>query len=331
MNKKKLMATAAVAIMAISGCSTKDGGDMVELTGKNIETEMPFMRFPVRIGLYGDHIVMLDLAADSCFYHAVGYPDFQYSCSLGKRGNGPREILLPTPFQIYKDRLFLYDGNKGNLFDIDLNGKRNMDLQTKIHFNVNTCVDFVCVDDSTVILGDLSGKNRLLCVTPQSKQGILTLPSEFSEQDAAKQGSIWRSYMDINHTLNRIVLATQFGEVIEIISLNDYSVKRITGKDGIPRSASRQINGYLDVKWHKNNIYALYSARTEEELKRQSMNNQRPESGGDIIQVFDRHGDRIKTYHLDILINGFTIDEENNLLIGISSNTDNPVYVFELD
>jgi hypothetical protein len=137
--------------------------------------------------------------------------------------------------------------------------------------------------------------------------------------------------MDRSYELNKIALATQFGEVLEIIDLNDGSVKRTVGKAGFPQSASRQLTGYYDVKWCKNNIYALYTDVSEAEANRRRTNSQNPLRGGDWIHVFDQNGVRTKIYHLDVSINGFTIDEKNNLLIGISSNSDYPVYLFSLD
>jgi hypothetical protein len=198
-------------------------------------------------------------------------------------------------------------------------------------FDLNTCVDFVCIDDTTLLLGDLSGKNRLLRATPREVKGILELPGEQIKEDGANQGYIWRSYMDINYELNKVVLATQFGEVLEIIDLNDYSVKRIIGKGGVPQSAARQLAGYFDVKWCKNDIYVLYSDMSEIEADRQLANNQRSLSGGDQIHVFDQNGVKTKIYHLDVSVNSFTVDEKNNLLIGISSDSDYPVYLFNPD
>jgi hypothetical protein len=66
-------------------------------------------------------------------------------------------------------------------------------------------------------------------------------------------------------------------------------------------------------------------------MNRPSANNQMPASGGDLIRVFNQEGEKIMTYHLDTYINGFTIDERNRLLIGISSNSDQPIYLFHLE
>jgi hypothetical protein len=321
-----------IAFFVLSACSTEDKVDIVQLKGIHPAGEdIPFMKFPERIGLDNSVVVMLDLAADSCCYHVVSYPDFQPLYSLGRRGNGPEEIILPTPFQLHAGHLFLFDGNRGNLFNVDLAEKHNAGLEVHTHFDLSTCVDFVCIDDTTLLLGDLSGRNRLLYATPQEVTGMMELPDGQAKDDGANQGYIWRSYMDMNYELNKVVLATQFGEVLEIVDLNDYSAKRITGKGGVPQSANRQLTGYHDVKWRKNDIYALFLETSEAEVDRQLANNQRPLSGGNQIHVFDQNGVKTKIYHLDAPINGFTIDEKNNLLIGISSNSDCPVYLFNLD
>ncbi|MDR1407152.1 MAG: TolB-like 6-bladed beta-propeller domain-containing protein [Tannerella sp.] len=330
---KKNLLFPVLALVILSACSPDAGTPAVYLTGINPETEdVPYMRFPFRIGLSDSVAVMLDLAADSCFYHVVSYPDFQYLYSLGKRGNGPGEIILPTPFQLHGGHLFLFDGNRSNIFDMNLSGKQNTGLEDYIHFNdLSTCVDFVRIDDTTFLMGDLSGRNRLLRVTPQTRTGILDLPGESAGENGADHGYIWRSYMDMNYELNKVALVTQYGAVLEIVDLNDWSVIRTVGKAGFPRSAKQHVAEYYDVKWRKNDIYALYSDVSETESNRQRAGDQKSLSGGDRVHVFDQNGVMTKTYHLDVPINGFTIDEKNNLLIGISSNSDWPVYIFKLD
>jgi hypothetical protein len=321
-----------IAVPVLFACSGGDGVTVVHLTGLNPESEdIPFMKFPFRIGLDDSVAVVLDLAADSCFYHVLSWPGLRHLYSLGRRGNGPGEIILPTPFQLRGGHLRLFDGNRGNLFDVDLAGKRNLDLGAYTRFDLNGSVDFVCLDDTTLLLGDGSGRNRLLRATPGGRTGVLEFPPGLAEDDVASRGRVWRSYMDMNYELNRVALATQFGEVLEIADLGDRSVVRTTGSGGVPRAANQQLAGYYDVKWRGNDVYVLYSDMTESEANRQPANNRRPPSGGDQIHVFDQNGVRTKIYRLDVAVNGFAVDEKNGLLVGISSDSDCPVYLFRLD
>jgi hypothetical protein len=83
--------------------------------------------------------------------------------------------------------LFLFDGNRG-------------------------------IDDTTLLLGDLSGKNRLLHATPQEVKGVVELSDGQVEEESANQGYIWRSYMDMNYELNKAALATQFNDIYALYS-----------------------------------------------------------------------------------------------------------------
>jgi hypothetical protein len=79
--KKKII---CITLLTLFACSAGDEAEIVYLKGVNAETgDIPFMKLPFRIGLDDSVVVMLDLAADSCFYHVISYPDFQPLYSLG--------------------------------------------------------------------------------------------------------------------------------------------------------------------------------------------------------------------------------------------------------
>ena len=294
-----------------------------KLTGEPLQVELPFMRYPTSIGLLDSNIIILDLASDSYFYHVCSYPDLTYQYSFGRKGNGPGEIVLPTPFQIFEKSIVLLDGAKGNFFRHSLLSEEIMNPQ---HLEIPMSTDFIILNDTTVIIGDLSGSYRLSLYTPQMNKGLFSIPDEFKKDDP-NTGRIWRSYMDYNRSNNKLVLATQFGDVIEIYNLKDSSCIRKIGKGGIPQSASRHIKGYCDIKWWNNDIYALYTSK-EELLEDEHL--QRIPSGGNIIHVFNELGEKTTVYHLDIFINGFAIDEKKNAIIGVTSNEDYMIYVFNI-
>jgi hypothetical protein len=291
--------------------------EIYNLTGELFQADLPYMRFPSNIGLMDSVVVILDLAAEGYFYHLSSYPDFVYQYSIGHRGNGPGEIVLPTRFQTYKESIILLDGAQGNLFWHTPYSDQTLIAQ---RFGMPLTTDFVVLNDSTVIAGDFNNQNRLVSYTPHTKRGLFPVHSKSSE-DGSNTGFIWRSFMDLNRSNNKLVLATQFGDVIEIYNLNDGSSIQKIGQGGIPRSASQHIKGYSDVKWRNNDIYALYASKE---------GAQRVPSGGNMIYVFDDEGEKKKIYYLDRFIDGFAIDEKRNLIIGITSEEDDPVYIFRM-
>lgn len=290
-----------------------------ELTGESVAADLPYMRFPDCIELLDSTIVILDLASDSCFFHLCSYPNFTYQYSIGRRGNGPGEIVFPTPPEIYENAFLLLDGAQGNLYrHIPYSGS----MPRAQRFSMSLATDYILLNDTTVIVGDLSGQSRLVEYTAQAKKELFPFPSKF-DTDNPNLGRIWRSYISMNRSNNKLVMATQFGDVIEIYNLNDRSCIRKIGEDGIPLSASQHITGYCDVKWRGNDIYALYASKKD--LPMQSS-----PSGGNMFYVFNEQGEKKMIYHLDKYINGFTIDEERNLIIGITSNEDDPIYTFKI-
>jgi hypothetical protein len=312
-----------IGIVFLYSSCQREAYPIYHLKGEQVQVELPFMRFPSNIALLDSVIVILDLASSEYFYHLCSYPDFVYQYSVGRRGNGPGEIVTPTPFQIYQRSVIMLDGAKGNLFRHTPNSDRVLVAQ---NFNMPLTVDFVMLNDTTILTGDLNNQNRLALYTPNTRIGLFPIP-EKSANSSFDAGLLWRSFMDLNHSKNKLVLATQFGDVIEIYDLNQNNYIQKVGKDGLPRSASQHIKGYCDVKWWDNDIYALYMSNGDF-LRKSGI--QRAPMGGNIIHVFDEYGNKKKVYHLDMYINGFTIDERRNLIIGITADEDDPVFLFEL-
>ncbi len=315
--------------VSLFSCADKESTETYTLTAETVTAELPFMRFPQRIGLTGSHLVMLDLAADSCFYHVVSYPDFNPEYSLGKRGESPNEIVLPTPFRLRGDELLIMDGARSILFKVNLATYAGQGLTHAIHLNNQaSSIDYVCMNDTTFFIGDMNGQYRLLLVTPSIRKGLYSLPEELTDEDN-KGGFLWRSYMDIHHELKKIAMVTQFGDVLEIYDIAGNTTQRIIGEGGVPASSTRQKKGYFDVKWCDNKIFALCSD-WKKETGNEPASPEKRISGGNIIQVFDQEGNKEEMYVLDTYLEGFTIDKKGSLIIGITSNSDHPVCLFRL-
>ncbi|GAB6867699.1 hypothetical protein JCM16496A_01040 [Bacteroides rodentium JCM 16496] len=288
------------------------------------------MRFPYRIDVDGDYLVLFDMASDSMFYHIVRYPDLTYLQSIGKKGSAPNEIMLPTPFQIYENKIVLMDGARPVLYYYTDSIAEQFTLTKSFKVGLNRSVDFVVADDSTVYIEDLSGESRVIKVSHAQKDMMFNIPTEFADRGNAEIAYLWRSFMAYNANLKKIALATQSGDVLEILDLKNETTKVIVGNDGRPRKEG-QIEGYHDVRWKNDKIYALYSGRYREDLNRSYEKGRKEPDGGNIIKVFDADGILIKQYRLDSFINGFTFDEKKpSLLIGITSNEDNPILFFDL-
>lgn len=305
-------------------CTNKSNSH-ITLTGENIDSDTIFMRFPYRIEICDSFLVLFDLVPDKYIYHIYSYPNINYLHSIGIRGSSPDEITLSTPFQITNNKLFILDGARGNLFKYDI---KHASILSKTNYKINLTVDFINLNDTTIITGDMSGVNRLIEVTPSSQEALFSIPKIDKQEE--NPGNLWRSFMSYNPNLNKIAMATQSGDVIEVYDIKTQEQYICIGKDGIPRSAS-QIEGYHDIKWVNNEIYALFSGRSRAELNRMFEAGKRMPDGGNIIKIFDEKGVYIRSLLLDQYINGFTYDKINNRILGITSNSDNPIFIFDLN
>lgn len=131
--------------------------------------------------------------------------------------------------------------------------------------------------------------------------------------------------MAYNPQLNKIALASQFGDVLEVYGIGIKDSLVVEGEGGKPRK-DKQIEGYCDIKWKGDSIWTLYSGRNREELKNQAKKGIRMPDGGNIIKVYSQDGTLIATYSLDCYINGFDVDEDR--IVGITSNSDSPIVVY---
>ena len=85
-----------------------------ELIGEVIELDTALLRYPFRIRIEGDRVIVMDLHGLDHYGHLFQYPSYQYLSSFGKRGDSPTEMLSLENFRWF----FVKFG--GNLFFISM-------------------------------------------------------------------------------------------------------------------------------------------------------------------------------------------------------------------
>ncbi|MDR0745695.1 MAG: hypothetical protein LBF17_04285 [Mediterranea sp.] len=313
-----------ILILSIVSCDVKNEVEIIKLHGESRHIFMPYMKMPYRVALSENYLVVFDLISDSSFYHVVSYDNLEYLYSLGKKGGGPNEITLSTPCQIRGTDLFVLDGAKSNIYKYKLT-KKQAELVDMRKLPIPLTIDFVCKNDTVIIAEDLSGNNRLIEIAPSGSTGLFHIPVE---ENTGNIGHLWRSFMGYDSLLNKLALATQFGDVIEIYNLNNNSSKVIVGNEETPREKS-QIEGYCDIQWSQGLIYALFLGRSKDKLNQNFFAGKKEPDGGNILKVFDEEGNLLRMYLLDCYINGFSI--YNDQMIGVTSNNDEPLIFFSLN
>ena len=275
-----------------------------ELIGEVIELDTALLRYPFRIRIEGDRVIVMDLHGLDHYGHLFQYPSYQYLSSFGKRGDSllrdetvtlDEDILRPLDFAIYNDSMF--------------------------------------------IIPDYSGENRLCRVNCNGKLidkiGIIpTIDEKALENARPALAQAWRSFLDYNPNNGILAVVTQLGEVLEVYNLKDSTHIIRIGEHGEPEfkvsdgyGMPTGIMGFSDVQVTDSAIYTVFHGTSFKEIARQSG---RLPDGGKYIYVFSLKGEPLCKYVLDHYIYGIWVDEDTKTIIATDVNDDQPIVMFSI-
>lgn len=159
-------------LLALAGCTSvprKEGlsyADFPETRDLSASIQMldtALFRYPFRVRMHGDKVVVFDLHGTGHFFHLFHYPDFHYLTSFGKRGDSPQEMLSAENIRWDRDGLWALDANSSNIirFGFSLSGDSLLRQEVvNLDKDILRTLDFVQYDDSTFIIPDYSGDSR---------------------------------------------------------------------------------------------------------------------------------------------------------------------------
>ena len=195
-----------------------------ELRGEVIELDTALFRYPFRIRIEGDKVIVIDLHGTDHYGHLFQYPSFQYLSSFGRRGDSPMEMLSMENFRFYNHAVWTLDANKSELTRLDYSSSGDSLLREEavtLDEDILRPLDFVVYDDTTFVIPDYSGESRFLKVNCQGKLiekiGAIPTANEKALHEARPAlAQAWRSFLDYNPHNGVLAAVTQLGEVVEV-------------------------------------------------------------------------------------------------------------------
>ena len=297
----------------------EDFPDEKALNAQVIHLDPALFRYPFRVHVQGDKVVVMDLHATEYFFHAFRYPDFQYLTSFGKRGDAPEEILSAENFRWNGQFLWMLDAGKSKLTRLSFTLSGDSLLRTEVvslDKEILRALDFVQYDDSIFIIPDYSGDSRFCKVSKSGKLmykfGVIPTVDEDALRNVRPAlAQAWRSFIDYNSRNGILAVATQLGEVLEIYNLKDSTHVVCMGPHGEPEfqvsggyGIPTGIMGFSDVQVTDRAIYAVFHGRLFKDIARDARNGINHPDGGQFIYVFSLAGKPLKKYVLDHYICG---------------------------
>ena len=316
-----------------------------ELQGRVIPTDSVFFRYPYRLEVRGDRVVIEDLHGPDYFYHLFTFPDFHYLHSFGQRGEGPEEMQTVDDFRWDGQTLWALDNIKSELVRWELNDSRDKMLRNeciKLDKATFRALDIVPFQDNSFLVPNYSGDSRFCQV---DRNGRLLkkwgeIPTE-RKDDLQKYpyafGYGWRSFIDYSPKTGTLVAATQFGEVMEIWNVKKNAHKIMKGKLGEPEfkilpeyAIPTGAVGHNDIQVTDHAIYVIYrGVSMKDEMLAYQKGKPLP-TGGKTVRVFSLEGEPLKEYKLDHSVSGIWVMEEEGRMWALDVNSDEPLVEYTL-
>lgn len=313
------------------------------LKGEVIELDTALFICPFRIRVEGDKAIVMDLHGIDNYAHLFHYPSFRYLSSFGRRGESPNEMLSMENVRFYKNNVWTLDANKRELARLVYSSSGDSLLRDEVvalDEDILRPLDYVMYNDSTLIIPDYSGENRLCWLNNKGdlikKMGEIPSVNDEALQSARPAlAQAWRSFMDYNSHNGVLAMVTQLGEVVEIYNMKDSTNIVRIGVNGEPKFKQSDgygipvgIMGFGDVQVTDSAIYAVFNGTSFKEIAKH--NGHLPD-GGKYIYVFNLKGEPLCKYVLDHYVYGIWVNETTKTFIATDINIDQPIVKFSFD
>ena len=316
-----------------------------ELIGRTIPVDSVMFRYPYRLEVRKDRVVIEDLHGLEHYYHLFTYPGFRYLSSFGKRGEAPDEMQTVDDFRWNGQTLWALDNIKSELVRWELNESRDKMIRSeriKLDKATFRALDIVPFQNNSFLIPNYSGDSRFCQVDRNGKliKKWGEIPTERKE-DLQKYpyafGYGWRSFIDYSPKTGTLVAATQFGEVLEIWNVIKDTHKVLKGKLGEPEFEIRPeyaipagAVGHNDIQVTDRGIYVIYRGMTiKDEMLARRKGKPLP-TGGKTVRVFSLEGEPLREYKLDHSVSGIWVMEEEDKMLALDVNSNEPIVEYTL-
>ncbi len=306
----------------------------IKLFAKEIIIEDIYMKYPYRIRYNNPYLYVLDLHPTEYYCHQIDYTSMKYSQGFAKRSEAPNEFLNVENIRIDKKSApWILDADKMKIVEYDSLHLETSTSTINLDKKLVRSLDFEILNDSTFIVPDYTGENRLCFINHKGKivKKSFKIPFKKKERNITNIviAQAWRSFLSYNPKSGILAMATQLGQVIEIYDITNDSIINIIQNEKLePQFIVKDnyaiptgIMGYSDIYVGYKNIYAIFWGHSFNDIKKGKIEKE----GGCYIHVFDLHGKPIVKYELDRYITGFYVDENNKAIIALDVNSNRPI------
>lgn len=293
---------------------SKDIAFLNEIAGSDSVAELGSVIDVERWSIDGNDLLCYGLNADTVLYRFDG-KTFEIKDTFGVRGQGPKELLMPTIVVSSQGDPMVFDNGTKTLYSIkgvDFVKKREIQEE-----NIN--LPFV-IGENHIGFVKLQGDNRVLLI--KDIRSGTTTDSVCLTRDGIEDENIVNE-VHCSAYNNHFVIGREFMDQIVVGEIDGNGtikdIKRYEGKGHLSPTQPY----YVDVDCGENNFYLLSMGK----MDFSDMDNPK---GAPEIQIYDYNGKPQMKYVLDFFPRKMLVDEKRNRLLILSAEDDN-VHILKLE
>lgn len=303
-----------------------------ELTGTHIEEPDTFIFKPVEPTMVIRDSLLIMGCRDAPFY-VFRYPSFTHVKTIGDRGNGPDEFMLPVAIESLDPAYLCYmlDGYNGNLYGLDSHLEAHF---IKKAFDRHSIWDYV---EHAYPAGEKA-------ILYQMGSNIYRVPLENDSIQREKlynlrlqqsKGIPATGALCTNPGRDRMVFAYKYTKIIKFMDMEAKTVRTLNFEQSeFDEKTLTVINGldanvthYMQVLPTRDYVYITHSGRTPYVVaaEAQKGNNYM------YLEKYDWNGNPVKRYKLHDFCVYNVIDPKTGTLVMTTYYHDDPFVVYHLD
>lgn len=334
-------------ILIISSCSERNSikiqpsnikfEKQMDISYTTVSTDFLFS-YPVSLVLTEKELIIQDERGHDYFFHVLDKNTWKLISEFGRKGNGPGEMLYPSynphiqneEFQIYD-----YHTNKIHYFrkenhvfsferHVDIN-KSLVDRKSFMRQCVNICNMYVTMGDNGIYM---DGQIALLDNNLKMKgrfSDYIVLSNDKKNDEYLRKEMLNIYFLKIAPDNSYMVFASYKTGVLDIFTLENIpeNIERInTLLLTEPMTKNNEnIYGFEDVFVTDKYIYTLHNGMSADENPLLAKS----------IKVFDKYGNPVAQYHVDIDMRCIAVDENNKKAFAISYQEEDGFSLIELN
>jgi hypothetical protein len=308
--------------------------EIIELQGEQVIADTVIFKVNEAESIIKDNRMLLKTNRNFMLF---ALPEMTFLGFHGAWGSGPDEFNYPHIIPALNDTAlfcYLFESTNGKLYKVDKRGnisfcpfliKESKKYSEKQWVNIAPN-DFIFADDSP------TGKSIYRATAEGDSVKIWEI-TNLALNPKRKSPFSYIGDFAVNANKNRMVYAYKYFKILKFMDLEAKTIRTVNFEreqldenslykaDGLDQNVTH----YWGVCAQTNFVYFLYSGRTPMEVGRENSRKQHYI----FVEQYDWNGNPIHKFKLDNW-GYFTVDEVNKKIYLLSTNHDDPIFIYQL-